>query len=203
VLYSSREHARDQHVGSVASSVLPVGRLMLALAAAMAVLCSLSPASTPGQLQRLAALVSRCHTHELAVSLRPMGAALGNVGANVYLRNRSTHTCFVFGYVGFRLRDRHRRRQPSWVRWGSTYFQVDPRPHRVVLRPGARAVTNLAWTANASPGERQRGPCEPTSGWLEVTPPDEHAYHLVRFGQVVCGHGALASTALAAARSRP
>jgi hypothetical protein len=172
------------------------------LAAVTAVLCLLPAASTAGRAERAVALASRCHTSELAVSLGRIGAGLGNVGVDVSLRNRSMHTCFVFGYVGFGLRDRHRRRQRSRVRWGSTYFQIDPRPHRVVLRPGTRAVANLAWTANPLPGERQNGPCEPTSYWLEVTPPDERASHLVRFRQVVCGHGALASTALTAATSR-
>lgn len=175
-----------------------VRRLILAAAALTAALCSLPAASTAGRAERTVVLISRCHTSELAVSLGRMEAGLGNVGVNVYLRNRSAPTCFVFGYVGFRLRDRHRRRQPSRVRWGNTYFQIDPRPHRVVLRPGARAVANLAWTANPLPGERQNGPCEPTSSWLEVTPPEERASRLVRFGAVVCGHGALASAALTA-----
>jgi hypothetical protein len=87
------------------------------------------------------------------------------------------------------------------VRWGSTYFQADSRPHRVVLPPRARAFTNLAWTANPLPGERQNGPCEPISGWLEVTPAGERSYHLVSFRQVVCGHGALTSTSLTATNS--
>jgi hypothetical protein len=175
---------------------------MTALAAVTAALCSLPAASTAGQ-HRLAPSVSRCHTSELAVSLGRSEVGLGNVGVNVYLRNRSANACFVFGYVGFGLRDRHHRRQRSRVQRGNTYFQIDPRPHRVVLRPGARAVTNLAWTANPLPGEPQKGQCEPTSSWLEVTPPDERAYRLVRFGMVVCGHGRLFSTALTAARPRP
>jgi hypothetical protein len=106
------------------------------------------------------------------------------------------HACFVFGYVGFGLEDHRHERQSTRVRWGSTYFRTDPGSHHVVLRPGERAVTNLAWTDNPLPGERQKYPCEPTSSWLEVTPPDERTYRLVRFGAVVCGHGALASTAL-------
>ncbi len=150
----------------------------------------------------MVASVSRCHTSELDVSLSGGGAALGNVGVNVYMRNRSTHACFVFGYVGFGLENERHERQRARVRWGNTYFRIDPGSHRVILRPGARAVTNLAWTDNPLPGERQKYPCEPTSSWLEVTPPDERAYRLVRFGTVVCGHGALASTALTASKLR-
>lgn len=147
-----------------------------------------------------AAPVPRCHTPDLAVSLGRIAAGLGNVEVNVYLRNRSAHTCYVRGYAGFGLEDSGHGVQPSHVRRGSTYFQADPGPRRVVLRPGDRAVTNLAWTDNPFPGEPRRGNCEPLSAWLEVTPPDEHVPLLVRFGTSVCGHGALASSALAWSR---
>jgi hypothetical protein len=176
-----------------------VRRLIPALVAVTAVLCFLTAASAAGRRERTVALVSRCHTSQLAVSLGRWDVGLGNIGVNVYLRNRSTHTCYVFGYLGFGLRDRHGRRQPSRMRWGSTYFQIDRRPHRVVLRSGALAATNLAWTANPLPGEPQMGRCEPTSYWLDVTPTEERASRLVKFGQVVCDPGALASTALKAA----
>jgi hypothetical protein len=147
--------------------------------------------------------VPRCHTDDLAASLSRFGAGLGNVSTQVALRNRSGHVCFVYGYPGFGLQDTHRRVQPSRVRWGSTYFQVDRRPYRVVLRPGGQAYSNLAWGDNPGPGESLRGPCEPVSAWLEVTPPDERAYVLVRFGQRVCGHGSMSATALSASAEPP
>ena len=176
-------------------------RKLVAALAVIATLLSLSPvASTAGRQQRVVALVSRCHTSELGVSLSRGGVALGNVGVNINLRNRVGHSCSLFGYVEFALESSRHEHQPTHLRLGNTYFQTDPRPHRVMLRPGERAVTNLAWTDSPLPGERQTYPCEPSSSWLEVTPPGERAYRLVRFGSVVCGHGALASTALTAAR---
>jgi len=149
-----------------------------------------------GHTAAAAAPVPRCHTSDLAASLSRFGAGLGNVTTEVALRNRSHHRCFLYGYPGFGLEDTHHRLQPSRVRWGNTYFQIDPRPHRVVLRPGGRAYSNLAWGDNPAPRENLRGPCEPVSAWLEVTPPDERAYLLVRFGQRVCGHGSMSATAL-------
>jgi hypothetical protein len=156
-----------------------------------------------GRTTATGAPAPRCHTSDLAASLSRFGAGLGNVTEEVALRNRSNHACFVYGYPGFGLQDVHHRVQPSSVRWGSTYFQIDRRPHRVLMRPDGRAYSNLAWGDNPAPGENLRGPCEPVSAWLEVTPPDERAYLLVRFGQHVCGHGSMSATALSAFAEPP
>jgi hypothetical protein len=43
--------------------------------------------------------------------------------------------------------------------------------------------------------------CRP-SAWLEVTPPDERSFRLVRFRGLVCDHGHLTVTALSATRTR-
>ena len=171
-------------------------KLVPALAAIAAVLCLSPVAGTAGRQQRMVASVSRCHTSELAASLSRGGAALGNVGVDVYLRNRSVHACSLFGYVGFGLENSRHEHQRKRVRWGSSYFRTDPGSHRVILRPGERAVTNLAWTDNPLPGEPKMYPCEPSSSWLVVTPPDERAHLLVRFGSVVCGHGVSWSASL-------
>jgi hypothetical protein len=145
----------------------------------------------------------RCHTTALAVSLGRFGVGLGNATTEVALRNSSHHACFVYGYAGFGLQNAHHGEQRSRVIWGNTYFQTDRRPHRVVLRPGRRAYTNLAWSDNPGPGENLRGPCEPVSAWLEVTPPDEYTFLLVRFGQRVCARGNLFATALSATAKPP
>jgi len=152
-----------------------------------------------------AGAVPRCHTEDLVASLGRFGVGLGNVTTEVALRNRSADACFVYGYPGFGLQDGHHHVQPSRVTWGGTYFQIDPRPHRIVLRPGRRAYSDLAWGDNPVPGENVRGPCEPVSTWLEVTPPDQRAYRLVRFGHFghrICAHGHLFATALSS-KARP
>ena len=169
------------------------------LVAAIVWLPSVGRAASPRALD---SFVQRCHTSGLAVSLSPMGAAAGNVEVNVSLRNKSRRSCFLSGYVGFGLQDAHYRPQPSQQVQGSTFFRADTGPQRVVLKPGARAVTNLAWTDNAWPGEPLRGQCEPPSRWLIVTPPGERSHLLARFGTTfVCGHGHLTSTALTSARA--
>ena len=142
--------------------------------------------------------VPRCHTADLRVTLGRGGVGLGNAEVPVYFRNRSGHACFVFGYAGFGLEDASHRVQPSHVRWGSTYFGGYWKARRVVLRPGARARTILAWGHVGSPDEPQNSPCEPTSEWLEVTPPDETTFVRVRFHDTVCGHGWLNSPPLRA-----
>ena len=144
----------------------------------------------------VAAPVPRCHTADLRVTLGRGGAGLGNVEVPVYFRNRSRHACFVFGYAGFGLEDASHRVQPSRVIWGSTYFDADTGPHRVVLKPGERAQTLLAWGDNSGPQDPQTYPCQPKSVWLEVTPPDERTFVRVPFGANVCARGTLESSAL-------
>jgi len=140
--------------------------------------------------------IPRCHTGDLRASLGRFGVGLGNATTEVSLRNRSDHQCFVYGYPGIGLEDSRHHEQRSRLTWSVTYFQLDPRPHLIVLSPGRRAYSNLAWSENPGPGENVRGPCEPVSVWLEVTPPDEREHLLARFGQHICAHGRLFATAL-------
>jgi hypothetical protein len=84
------------------------------------------------------------------------------------------------------------------VHWGPTYFGGYWPKRRVVLRPGGRARTILAWGHVSGPDEDQYQ-CEPVSEWLEVTPPDETTFVRVRFHDTVCGHGFMTSAPLRAA----
>ena len=146
----------------------------------------------------LAAPTPRCQPSQLVASLAGAGVGLGNVQAHVYLRNTSNRACFVRGYLGFALETRRHRIQPSRVVRGETYFERDPGPRDIVLRPRARAVADLAWTGVPAPGEPQRGPCEPASAWLVVVPPGR----AVSFGASVCDHGRMRTTALTEAAVR-
>jgi hypothetical protein len=152
-----------------------------------------------------ASATPRCHTSDLAVSLTSWGVALGNQSVEVAFNNGSGHSCYVYGYAGFGLEDAKHRVQRSLVTWGSTYFQRDRGRHRIVLRPGQRAFSNLAWGANAGPGENPYR-CAPASVWLAVTPPDERTFRRVRFGRAgtrICEHGHLRATALAGTAKAP
>ncbi len=140
--------------------------------------------------------VPRCHTADLRVYLGRGGGAAGSIEKEVAFRNRSSHPCFVYGYAGFGLEDARHHVKQSRVTWGSTFAQRDPGRHRVVLPPGRAAFANLAWNDVPVGGER----CG-ASAWLEVTPPDERQYRLVRFGGIVCNHGHVTATAIS--RIRP
>lgn len=135
----------------------------------------------------------RCHTADLSVYLGRGGGAAGSIETEVAFRNRSSHRCFVYGYAGFGLENGRHQVKPSRVTWGSTFAQRDPGRHRVVLAPGRAAFANLAWGDVPVGAERS---CGGASAWLEVTPPDERQYRLVRFGGIVCNHGHLTATAL-------
>jgi hypothetical protein len=66
-----------------------------------------------GKSVAAAGAVPRCHTGDLGASLGRSGVGPGNVTTEVALQNPSDHVCFVYGYPGFGLQDRHQRVQPS------------------------------------------------------------------------------------------
>jgi Protein of unknown function (DUF4232) len=142
------------------------------------------------------AAVPRCHTPDLRGYTARIGGAAGTLAGDLAFRNRSGHTCFVFGYPGLGLENTAHRALPSRVTWGSTPARRDRRPHRVVLVPGRAAFANLSWSDVPVRSER----CvQPT--WLAVTPPDEFTHRLVPFKAPVCSHGHLTVTALSRTRT--
>lgn len=140
--------------------------------------------------------VPRCHTSGLRIYLLPSGAAAGSYAMDIAFQNRSGHACFVYGYPGLGLQDAHHRVMPSRVTWGSSIARRDPGRHRVVLRPGRAAFAGMS-ASDVPVGSEH---CRP-SAWLEVTPPDERSFRLVRFGALACNHGHLTVTALGATRT--
>ena len=165
-------------------------KLVLALTAALALSAGLS------QARGTSTATPRCHTPELRVYVVRIGGAAGTLAGDLAFRNRSTHTCFVFGYPGLGLESAHHLALPSRVTWGSTVARRDPRPHRVVLLPGRAAFANLSWSDVTVGSER----CvQPT--WLAVTPPDELTHRHIPFKAPVCNHGHLTVTALSRTRT--
>jgi hypothetical protein len=156
-----------------------------------AVLLALAAGSASGSTQP-----PRCRTAGLHVYLLPSGAAAGSYSFDIAFQNRSDYACFVYGYPGLGLQDAHHRLMPSHVTWGSSVARRDPGRHRVVLRPGRAAFASLS-ASDVPFGDEH---CRP-SGWLEVTPPDERSFRLVRFTARACDHGHLTVTALSARRS--
>src|SRR5689334_13640730 len=143
-----------------------------------------------------AASVPRCHTPDLRVYLSNGGVAAGSYAFDIVFQNRSGHACFVYGYPGLGLEDAHHRVMPSRITWGSSIARKDPGRRRVVLRPGRAAFANASGSHVPFGNEHCR-----TSAWLEVTPPDERTFRRVHFGDLVCDHGHLTVTALAATRT--
>ncbi|QMU70254.1 DUF4232 domain-containing protein [Streptacidiphilus sp. P02-A3a] len=142
---------------------------------------------------RAAAAPQRCHTTALGASLRvpPNHVGMGNAYGELVLTNTSHQTCTVYGYPGLGLQNANHRVLPIRVKWGSTWFAADPRPHTVTLKPGQSAYANLAWN-------EPYGTKSVTPSYLEVTPPDETTFRLVRFAQGAINDGTLSVTALSA-----
>lgn len=179
-------------------------RFRWALIPLVVLLATASAARPYGRVKQSESPVAEpCQRSELSAffSVDP-GAALGNRGGTVVIRNRSGHRCSVAGYLDLRLEDGRHRQQRTRVKRGPTYFQPDRGPHLVVLDPGARAVANVAWTSEPSLGEPLRGPCEQQSRWLAVTLASQRKPFLVRLDAIVCGHGRLFTNSLRAASKK-
>jgi hypothetical protein len=132
-----------------------------------------------------------CRTVDLSARLGRIDAGAGQRYETLALVNRSRHTCHTYGYVGMQFLDAHGRALPTQVLRDRTY-----RAHRVLLAPGARAVTRLHWTV--IPGTSDpNGRCGPAPRRLEVTPPDETTHLTIAWaGGAVCGRGQVSVTRL-------
>ncbi len=140
-----------------------------------------------------AAAPQRCHTSALSASLHVSAnnAAMGNRDGQLVLTNTSHQTCTVYGYPGLGLQNAGHKVLPIKVSWGSTYFAADPGRHTVTLRPGQSAYADFGWSA-------PYGITSVTPSYLEVTPPDETAFRLIRFPSGAINDGTLRVTALSA-----
>jgi hypothetical protein len=137
----------------------------------------------------------RCHTRDLAGRLERGSPGAGQRYATLLLRNRSSHRCRVFGYIGAQLLGSGGRALPTRIVRDHSLT-----PRTVVLRPGRSAQALLHWGAIPSGAEPQSGPCEPTPQRIEITPPDETTQLIVpwRFGPV-CQRGRIDVRPLAGA----
>jgi hypothetical protein len=148
-------------------------------------------APTPAATPPAASSAGRCHTSDLAVSLRQTNPAAGQRYAVIDLANTSSHTCWVYGYVGLLLLDGGHRAMPTTAVWTSI-------PHSIVdLAPGQMAYAQLHWSAVPSPDEQ--GGCPPAPAYVEITPPDETTQLVSPWNDFggVCQHGWLEVQALA------
>ena len=157
-----------------------------AMATATATATAAAPAAVSPTTTTTSATSTRCHTSELALTVRGLSPGAGQRYAAVDLTNQSGHRCEVYGYVGMQLFDAGRAPVPTDV-----VRNVAAAPHTVQLAHGQAAYATLHWTVVPGSDETRPGaPCEPVASTVEVTPPDETtqlstAWNL---GQV-CLHG--------------
>src|SRR5919198_248359 len=123
----------------------------------------------------------RCRTADLSGRLGFIQGAAGSRFGPLVLKNRSHHTCTLFGYIGGQLYNAAGRKLPTQI------VRDHSRPeHTVTVPPGRSAFADLHWAAIPSGGART---C-PTPRTFAVTPPDERTQLRVRWtAGRVCGHG--------------
>jgi hypothetical protein len=151
--------------------------------ALLAVLCAAVAAAPAG-----ARTPARCHTSDLSGHFGHIQGAAGSRFGPLVLVNRSDRTCFVRGFIGGQLIGADGKPLTTRiVRDRTTPVRM------VTLRPGAKAVSVVRWSAIPSGGEH----C-PTPRTLQVTPPDEVARLRVPWpaGQQICGGGEIDVRAL-------
>lgn len=136
----------------------------------------------------------RCHTSGLAISSRELGAAAGNHYAAIVFTNVSGHSCRVYGFPGLQLLN-------SSGKAIATHVVRDPSstPKLITLAAGAKAWTQVNWSAVPGEDEPNSEHCEATPAATEVTPPDETAHKIIKWPYgPACEHGRMVVTALAA-----
>jgi hypothetical protein len=123
----------------------------------------------------------RCHTADLSGRLGSIQGAAGSRFGPLILKNRSRHTCTLFGYIGGQLYNAAGRPIPTRI------VRDHSRPeHTVTVAPGRSAFADLHWSAIPSGGTHS---C-PLPRTFAVTPPDERTQLRVRWtAGRVCGHG--------------
>ena len=123
----------------------------------------------------------RCHSADLSGRLGFIQGAAGSRFGPLLLKNRSSHACTLFGYIGGQLYDAAGRPIPTRI------VRDHSRPeHTVTVAPGHNAFADLHWSAIPSGGARG---C-PLPRTFAVTPPDERTQLHVRWtAGRVCGHG--------------
>jgi hypothetical protein len=131
------------------------------------------------------------------VALRGEDGGVGHFGAFFVLTNRGKAACTVKGYLSLRLLNAKHAPMPTSVGHGPTYLNgKDPGPRRIVLRPGGHTRAWVEWSDVPSGNEPTTRACEPQSAFIRVTPPGGTGGIVVPFAELVCGHGALLTSAL-------
>ncbi len=112
--------------------------------------------------------VPRCQANQLALALHPLGLYTGHRVMAFVLTNKTSTTCFLYGYPGVGLLDAAGHPIPVQVIRGGGQAAIASAPQTVQLAPGGTASFTAEWAA------LQSGPTPcPTSAQVQVTPPDD------------------------------
>lgn len=132
---------------------------------------------------------ARCTVPSLAVGVRALPAAAGNLYQVVVLTNASGQPCWLYGFPGLLMLDATGRALPTRVVRddGRTFPGISPTPARVLLAPGTAAHFYLHYSDVPHGAETS---C-PQARTLLVTPPDET--HQLRAADELapCGGGTI------------
>jgi Protein of unknown function (DUF4232) len=123
----------------------------------------------------------RCHTADLSARFGFIEGAAGSRFGPLVLKNRSSHACTLFGYIGGQLYNAAGRPIRTQI------VRDHSRPeHTVTVAPGHSAFADLDWVV-IPPDDARRCPQPRT---FAVTPPDERTQLRVRWtASWVCDHG--------------
>ena len=126
-------------------------------------------------------ILVRCHTADLSGRLGFIQGAAGSRFGPLVLKNRSYHTCTLFGFVGGQFYNAAGRKIATRI------VRDHSVPERTIkLAPGRSAHAELHWSAIPSGGATR---C-PVPRSFAVTPPDERTQLRVRWtAGRVCGRG--------------
>ena len=123
----------------------------------------------------------RCHTGDLSGRLGFIQGAAGSRFGPLVLKNRSYHTCTLFGFIGGQLYNAAGRRIPTRIVRDHSVAE-----RTITLAPGRSARAELHWAAIPSGGATR---C-PVPRSFAVTPPDERTQLRVHWtAGRVCGRG--------------
>jgi hypothetical protein len=143
-------------------------------------IASIAPRPTPYPRLPIPAGTARCHTSQLEVAFTGYGAATGHILNDFEMRNRSLTPCWVYGYLGFQLLDRHGHDLPQTQLWTTETFFVrfDP-PTRILLPTRTSALGLKQGLGHAFfnvEADDVTCPSEQFSATasLEIWPPDEY-----------------------------
>jgi len=158
------------------------------------------PSPTPYPRLPIPLGAPRCRTSQLEVSFNASSAATGHVLNDFELRNRSSVSCWVYGYVGFQFLDGRGRPLPESLGWSTdTFFGRFAPPSRIALPPGTKPLNTGQGLGHAFFNvEGDDFTCSPdqirTTKSLEIWPPDEYLPIVISAGDaggtgfVSCGN---------------